>query len=539
MHLCLLVDEILRLIFRCIKDRKTLCALARTCRAFSEPAADLIWETLSDMQLILRNISCERILCEGRHPRLTQSQSLRLSDDDWGIFRRISSHVRRLDFYAFSVDNDVHPWLSFLTSPPNPSFLFPNLHSLSFEAPPLNYSRANNSEDIHAAFPTIARLFCLLLGPRLCTLRLNVPGAFYTYFDLSFIPMLSLNIRVLSIVDPKSEWGGGGYSVPDEAIYPFSRVVSNLEVFRSDVISWDLLTSLAHAKALRRLWIYLPRWLGPRTERPSGTIFPQLRTLDIRANSLASCAGFFRWTPLTNVTEITIYCSSSGADDDDVLQAVVDMSSLISPQCMGLESIFSLFRNRFSYGGIPSTGPRPMLEPFQTCHRLRVIALETLCHLTLADSDLEDLVKAWPLLEAFHLIQRGLEHPLIRLTLRGITSLLYHCPKLTHFTLMFDATRVPEDIARLSLGTLSAVRYMGVDRSSVSPSTDVPAYFSTIMPHLEIVTVHDRHHYWSEWNWVCSQHQHRPLARKNSSPDELFYLLAATANTEFRGRDWV
>ncbi|KAI6104836.1 hypothetical protein EDD16DRAFT_245835 [Pisolithus croceorrhizus] len=167
MHPCLLVDEILQLIFRCIKDRTTLCALARTCRTFNEPATDLVWETLSDMQLILRNLSCERILCEGRHPRLTQSQPLRLSDNDWGIFRRISSHVRRLDFYAFSINNDVHSWLSFLTSPPDPSFLFPNLHSLSFEAPPLNYSRANNSEDIHAAFPTIARLFCLLFGATL------------------------------------------------------------------------------------------------------------------------------------------------------------------------------------------------------------------------------------------------------------------------------------------------------------------------------------------------------------------------------------
>lgn len=182
-------------------------------------------------QLITRNLSCERILCEGKHPRLTRSQPL--NDNDWDIVRSISSHVRRL------IDDDVHPWFSVLTPPPDQSFLFPNLHSLSFGAP-LKYRRASNTEDIRAAFQLIARFFHLILGSCLFTLRFDIP------------------------VDPKIQWGG--YSIPDETVNLFSRVVSelgDLEMFRSDAISWDLLSSLAHAKALQRLWIYLLRWLGP------------------------------------------------------------------------------------------------------------------------------------------------------------------------------------------------------------------------------------------------------------------------------------
>ncbi|KIK17115.1 hypothetical protein PISMIDRAFT_235856 [Pisolithus microcarpus 441] len=310
-------------------------------------------------------------------------------------------------------------------------------------------------------------------------------------------------------------------------------------MFRSDAISWDLLSSLAHAKALRRLWIYPPRWLGPRAERPSGSIFPQLRTLNIRANSLASCTGFFHRTPLTNVTEISICCSAS-EDDDNVSQVLVDISSLISSQCTALEFVFYSLPDPFPYDEIPSTCPRPMLEPYQTCHQLRVIALETPYLLSLTDNDLEDLVKAWPHLEVFHLIQSGIEYPLVHLTLRGITSLLYHCTKLTHFSLLFDANWVPDDIARLSRGILSAVKYMGVDRSPVTPSGDVAAYFSNIMPHLEIVSVHDGQGDWSEWQWICSQHQQWPAIRKNMSPGELFYLLTDIGDycTTYCGRDW-
>lgn len=256
-----MVDEILRVIFRYIEDRMTLCALARTCRTFNEPASDLIWETLANLQLITRNLSCERILCEGKHPRLTRSQPL--NDNDWDIVRSISSHVRRLHFYPFPIDDDVHPWFSVLTPPPDQSFLFPNLHSLSFGAS-LKYCRGSNTEDIRAAFQMIARFFHLILGSCLFTLRFDIPGTFYSYLDLLSIPTLSPNIRTLSIVDPKIQWGG--YSIPDETVNLFSRVVSelgDLEMFRSDAISWHLLSSLAHAKALQRLWIYLLRWLGP------------------------------------------------------------------------------------------------------------------------------------------------------------------------------------------------------------------------------------------------------------------------------------
>lgn len=268
MHPCLLVDDILRLVFQYIEDRTTLCALARTCRTFNEPASDLIWETLSNVKLIMQNLSCEWNSCEGRYPvtpyyKLLPScgqvethhqqyltQSRLLSDNDWSIVRRIPSHVRRLHFHPFPIIGDIPPWFSFLTSPPDPSFFSPNLYSLTLGVP-LDHRRASNTEDIHATFHMIARLFRLLLRPRLSTLRLGICGAFYPYLVLPSVPRLCPNIRMLSIEEPEILWGKR--SIPDEVVYLFSGVVSelcDLEIVASDAMSWDLLSSLALAKAL-------------------------------------------------------------------------------------------------------------------------------------------------------------------------------------------------------------------------------------------------------------------------------------------------
>ena len=53
MHHCLLLDEVLWQILHWV-ERPTLCSVARTCRAFNEPATALIWRKLIDLWPIFR-----------------------------------------------------------------------------------------------------------------------------------------------------------------------------------------------------------------------------------------------------------------------------------------------------------------------------------------------------------------------------------------------------------------------------------------------------------------------------------------------------
>ncbi|KIN93272.1 hypothetical protein M404DRAFT_528112 [Pisolithus tinctorius Marx 270] len=509
-----------------------------TCRTFKEPATGLIWETLTAMEPILSQLSSARIVStiEYIDSKCMQYMGDRylglsrpLTDNDWNIIRRFSSRVRRFhvscvpipcDDYA---NDNISQWFDLLASPPDPSFLFPNLRTLSFNV------RDDNIRSDHKQ--AIIRFFHLLLKPHLPALRFELPDSLYSRVDISSIPMLCPNIRILNI-------GCTGFLIDrvwTRGLDQLTRVISNLrhlEVVRSNVTPWEMLSGLAQVKGLRRLSVSLPRILGPGPECPSGENFPQLRTLNISAHSLASCTDLFRWTSLDKVTEIYIECSPLIGARDPV-QTLVEMSSLILSQCKRLEFLWILSDNSDNEE-IPTAWPRPVLEVYQAFRQLRVIALQTCISSWLADNDLEDMVKAWPHLEVFHLFYEEVLRPAVCLTLRGVTALLYHCPKLKHFTLMFDATHVPDPLSYSTLVRNTAVRYMGVWTSPVSESPDVAAYLSTIMPYLKDIGIYARNRCYPKWLWICTRHQQKPTIRMNMSQTELYHLL--TAGTE-RGGD--
>lgn len=299
MHSCLCVDEILRLVFRCTEGRQTLCALARTCRAFNVPATDLIWETLEAVEPILQNLSSARIMTNTwhNHQYLTLGA---LSDDDWNTVRRLSSRVRRFHtfFNAVPLDCDyvvgVPKWFRFLASTQHASYLFRNLRALSLEvSTSLDMGRIDVTE-----FQPFLDFCSLLVGPHLSALRFDIPRI-YSYLDISSIPGLYPNVRILSI-----ERSCSGQTrvekIPGEDVFPCSSAVSrllHLEIVRCYVTTWELLGSFAQLNVLRQLWMHLPNGLGPMPESPTNNLFSQLRTLGICSESIVLCTNLLLGLP--------------------------------------------------------------------------------------------------------------------------------------------------------------------------------------------------------------------------------------------------
>lgn len=515
MHHCLRTDEILREIFQCIESRPTLCALAKTCRMFYDPAMDQIWETLTAIEpAVLERLSSATSVTNstGSYPALLHP----LSDDDRDTIQRLSSRVRRLHINLRIIlprfdETDVSPqWVYQLASLKDSSLLFPNRHVLSLEVE--SYPNQNPSRDVDTRiFQAIIRLFYLLVGPHLSALRFEVPNSIYPHLNISSIPLLCPNIRTLSLgeLDLYCEKP----PISDEIMCGFSEAVSqlrHLETVRSYLTSWDLLSSLAEAKGLRKLWMFLPPKLGPVPTPPHDNTFPQLRTLDICTRSLTLCLEFLRWASLKEVTGIYIYCPCP-TDDGDPLKTLVDVSSRISLQCKQLEFLWIFFNPGADHHETPTAWPLRMLKPYHDFHQLRVIALQTGYSMELVDHDLEGMVAAWPHLEIFHLFPDGIMDPPVRLTLRAVTALLYHCPKLKRFTLLFDATRVRRRSLPSFRGDLvqnTSVEYMGVYTSPVSRCVNVGRYLSKLMPCLELVGVFGT--FLPRWSRVCARHQRKP-----------------------------
>ncbi|KAI6102646.1 hypothetical protein EDD16DRAFT_1525514 [Pisolithus croceorrhizus] len=188
-----------------------------------------------------------------------------------------------------------------------------------------------------------------------------------------------------------------------------------------------------------------------------------------------------------------------------------------------------------------------MLELYRAFRQLRVIAIQTGYSLMLADSDFQDMVKDWPHLEMFHLSHDDITSPPVHLTLRGVAALLHHCLTLKHFTMMFDATRVPgpEGFVPFFRGTLvqnTSMRYMGLYTSPASESVEVTTYFSILVPYLTTVGVKSVA-FWSEWSWICTHHQRKPAIEDYVDAEKVY--PAPEYETEYDsdgqsgdGKDW-
>ncbi|KAF8555280.1 hypothetical protein OG21DRAFT_1483954 [Imleria badia] len=134
MHHALQIQEILLNVFGYCRlptwSRTTsnLPALARTCRAFKEPALDVLWENLLDPSPLAR------CLPEASHigaDKLCYSFSRSLTRIEWSILRSYTRRIR-----SMLDDNHELDWESVRTflNPPISEPLFPNLRDLHANA---------------------------------------------------------------------------------------------------------------------------------------------------------------------------------------------------------------------------------------------------------------------------------------------------------------------------------------------------------------------------------------------------------------------
>ncbi|KAF8441628.1 hypothetical protein L210DRAFT_792550, partial [Boletus edulis BED1] len=137
MHHTLEIPEILLDIFGRCRSPGTgtetassdLPALARTCRAFKEPALDLLWENLPDPSPIVRCLPEASHYSQISPEKENKCYSFcrTLTQTEWDILR---SYTRRIQSLADDGgDRDRLDWKSVKTflNPPIASPLFPNL----------------------------------------------------------------------------------------------------------------------------------------------------------------------------------------------------------------------------------------------------------------------------------------------------------------------------------------------------------------------------------------------------------------------------
>ncbi|KAL4061905.1 hypothetical protein J3A83DRAFT_4512782 [Scleroderma citrinum] len=487
MHSCLQIDEVLREIFGWVDDGHTLYALSRTCRTFTGPATDLIWETLPNLLPIFRQLSCVESQECGRNTKVTFVDSPNSANRE--TFRRLASRVHNLHFGLGKQSGCCYPsdskqMVAFLLDSPRPAHLFPSLLYLSiFDNPSIHFFGKLSKEhedalmrwlmDLVEVGPTVLNLHCDLvpvivpaLPPikSICKLVISGDPLVYRHEELT---------SVLCSTLPK---------------------LGSLQSFSCVLDSWDILWHLGHLPALRQLSFRLPdRPTLDNSHNNGGVIFSQLQALDMCGGTLRSIAELFRcanFESLVSLSASPIYIPGDAIGDSQVVDLILD-------HCCQLRSV------RLSHGFFFYTDVHK-LDPYSNLRVLTVEMYRSFFSTPWTDDALVPITHGLPHLERFYLLDKPSSAELVmdetvlkprtEFTLGALVNLVNNCPNLERLSLPFNAARRNqlEYMSSRKNGRViqsDSVRYLDVCQSQAMSSKRLAKILSGLLPRLEVIVV--------------------------------------------------
>ncbi|KAF8549412.1 hypothetical protein OG21DRAFT_1447879 [Imleria badia] len=470
MHQVLQIQEILCNIFGHCRlptswhtHTSDLPALARTCRAFKEPALDVLWKELLDPSPLVRCLPDSD--ASGYNFYNDCYSFLRsLTQIEWGILRSYTRRIRSMLDEKDALDwESVMIFLNLPTTEP----LFPNLRHL------------------HTKQSSGIEHFLCMSFPSLISLSIDLSkedeqDPYLLQGPLESLSKLSPNIRRLSIHPGQPDmiaFGNffSGYICRWQDLQTVDCRVINLDV--------DALAHLSRMTALTRLRCTLCT-LFPASVTP--LVFSNLDHLTLRSDFLEPLSRLLSRTRLPAVTEFYTIISRRPSKEDFTSFLVSVQTSVIGHniQELGLDQAWDEDEEvdtRLVLGlGLED------LQPCTSFNNLRCINLNLEWNVNLTDSDLLALASSWPHLERLLINEdHGWKTP-GGITPNGLAQLLQACRSLCQIALAIDTRGFIEfRESRASLG-LTSPHVLSVDvLDSLIEAESVPAmaaFFAAITP---------------------------------------------------------
>ncbi|KAF8550691.1 hypothetical protein OG21DRAFT_1487585 [Imleria badia] len=424
MHHALQIQEILLNIFGYSRDPSitstNLPALARTCRAFKEPALDVLWKELHNPSPLAQ------CLPEASHYSQTTPHGKRysfskpLTQIEWGILRSYTRRIRSLYNYGDGLN-----WESVSTflNPPTTEPLFPNLRSLSAA----RLTEVKIKHLLHMPFPSLISLDLFAIKPK--DLH-SLQGSLESFFKFS--PNIS-KLRIL-------------LSQPDMMFSKFFSTYicrwRNLRTVDCSNIALDV-DAFSH---LSRMPAFTRFHCPPNATLPpadSPLFFSNLHHLNLRSEFLDPISQLLSRIRVPAITDVTAYvekCPSKHA-----------FSSLASIQTSAIGH--TLQNLRFDEGlGIIMQDRRDVmyvlgfedLQPCKVFSNLRRIYLDLGWDVNLSDGEMLTLVSTWPHLEHLFINEECGWNTPGGITPNGLLRLLQTCPSLSEIGLAIDTRSYTE-----------------------------------------------------------------------------------------------
>ncbi|OAX39072.1 hypothetical protein K503DRAFT_769843 [Rhizopogon vinicolor AM-OR11-026] len=473
-HVCLLPTEILLDIFTIIRDDKafiwmhpsrdysTIAALARTCRAFKEPALDVLWKNMDRLKPL---ISC---LPEGVKVATNGEMSLRRPPfaEEWMIFSQYAYRIHSLTIYYAGLDEMsdlVAEALAFAQS----SVMLPNLRTLEW------------LDDRDSFLPLLRTLLVPTITSVTLTTRLWLPWkpSFSKSAVLASLRSRCPSIRKLHCVYGDScEISDTVSNTVSEAVRGYHELVH----LTTGVLDAQALTHLASLPSLKSLCFLLShRTVDDIPPANSiSTFTSKLDEVSITALSYPHLTWCFRNVRFMSCRSVVLSIYSSFIKPyhpPHIPDLIISLSECFSPvlEQLCVQSRFddedesALNDHRLAFGF-------NVIAPLLQFSRLTKLDLDWLCTSDVDDEAFKDMVQSWPLLEEFYF---GSRNPWLvppSLTFIGLIHLIQHCRNLYYVAIrfaacpidadseLFSATLPNERIALLFVGTSPIVNPMVV-----------------------------------------------------------------------------
>ncbi|OBZ69057.1 hypothetical protein A0H81_11277 [Grifola frondosa] len=439
----------------------TLAVLARTSRAFHEPAIDRLWEELYNLVPIVQCFPTDTWKEKQHCLRLDILHEVCPSYKENSRRRRMSSRslyrAKRLDDGVFEALSLYRPVLT----------LFPNLRSFQW----------------HARVGSLS--FMTLILDQAKSLNLRV---------VAFVSRIKFTSPRLKNILLKTNY------ISDELENEISDAVCGLEHlqsltwFANHSLTYNALKALAQLTYLRTLvlsWsIDQDSWFSPVASIPAS--FPNLRLLKILVNKVQSYLAFsgLGRFPLVEDFELTILEAPTQITVQQLFNGIPRLfnADYLSRLCINSMDLVPASALRFR-GTIHSLDFHPLL----VLHYLEVVDITPRFELDLDDQLMEALASAWPRLRVLRFrTDSGWNRSQLRMTLNGLIPFAKHCPELLVLGVVFnaDSSSLPVDSYVMPGGSYS---HSKLSRLDVGVSTVLPRdkyqvamFLSGLFPHATI-----------------------------------------------------
>ncbi|CAA7265135.1 unnamed protein product [Cyclocybe aegerita] len=485
MHLALLIDQLLLQIFSfCLEyDRPSLVAAALTCRAWKDPALDLVWDCLLSVEPLLRLL-----------PGISGIENISASESSSNASVAFSSYARRVKYISHRQEANNHHVIVPVT--------YPLFSALKLALP--------NLRTAHISFRRCNTSFLpLYLSPALCNLEVDL-GFGKSYIDLD--SMLCDYLEKTNLLPIKLE----RISLRGLASERLNRAISSFHHLR--FISLKLGRSLLPQtvkeittfSSLLELEIHAGH-IDPddlEDTHRHASIFKSLRKLQIRAKA-SFIEHVFRHLEQDTLNHLHIELddhSPSSISWNNIFRLICDKASNTLHH-LSLEHHFELPEMTPSSSASPGTSlylnpnntpnqVSPAL-PFSTMADLR--RLKHVKHFVydatvppiIYDNDIKKLLSWWPNLEHFELgsvpqTEEGGLLPPFHMMMAALTTFAAKAPKLQKLVLPLPVDSVEgEPDGKFSVAkSTSPLMSLTVAQLETSKPSNLAAYLHRLFPAL-------------------------------------------------------